>query len=93
MLFSFTLLRETIKEREESQPALLIFGHPVSVERRALLWEVLRGSEGYVKTVGLRCVLCLYEANCDPASQERDAFSRLFAVLWANTRGNERLPQ
>lgn len=34
------------------------------------------------ETVELRCVLCLYEANCDPASQERDAFSRLFAALW-----------
>lgn len=33
-------------------------------------------------TVGIRCVLCLYETNCDPARQERDAFSRLFAVLW-----------
>lgn len=91
MLFSFTLLRENIKER---QAALLTFSHwyPVSVERRAL-WEV-RGSEGYVKTVGLRCVLCLYETTCDPASQERDAFSRLFAVLWpTHTCGNDWLRQ
>lgn len=38
-----------------------------------------------MQTVGLRCVLCLYETNCDPASQERDAFSRLFAVFMACT--------
>lgn len=36
---------------------------------------------GYVKIVGQRCVLCLYETNCDPASQERDAFSWPFALL------------
>lgn len=79
MLLSFALLLENVKERQSS---LLTFSHeyPVSVERRAH-WEVW-GSEGYVKTVGLRCVLCLYETNCDPASQERDAFSRPFAVLW-----------
>lgn len=40
------------------------------------------GLEGYVKTLGLRCVLCLYETNCDPVSQERDAFSWPFAILW-----------
>lgn len=50
--------------------------------KRSTSGEVTR-SEGYVESVGLRCVLCLYEADCDPASQEKDAFSRPFAALWS----------